>query len=338
MQGRVFSTDHIVAGSIVRMAPSQYSFTDPEAVKDIYAINSNYLKSAFYDGFGDTSVDARNMFTARVAKIHQGDRRKVASMYSLTSLLSYEPYVDSSNTLLLKKFRNFADLGQTFNLMSWMQYYAFDVIGEITFGRSFNMMENGRDVSGILGDIHLTAVVPAHIGLISELAGPFYYLTGRLLKETPVACLHKMCRGVLAARKSGELSADRDDFLAKSLKLVKAGRMEPRLVDATMLGNVIAGSDTTGITLTAILYYLIRNPPSMKRLQDEIDDATSQGLLSQPASFSEASKLPYLQAVIKEGLRMHPAVGMLLARVVPDGGRELGGHYFPAGVRSREST
>jgi cytochrome P450 len=76
----------------------------------------------------------------------------------------------------------------------------------------------------------------------------------------------------------------------------------------------------------------------MKRLQDEIDDATSQGLLSQPASFSEASKLPYLQAVIKEGLRMHPAVGMLLARVVPDGGRELGGHYFPAGVRSREST
>lgn len=40
----------------------------------------------------------------------------------------------------------------------------------------------------------------------------------------------------------------------------------------------------------------------------------------------------YLQAVIKEALRMHPATGLLLWRVVPEGGAELCGKFFPAGT------
>lgn len=42
--------------------------------------------------------------------------------------------------------------------------------------------------------------------------------------------------------------------------------------------------------------------------------------------------MSYLQAVIKEALRMHPAVGTILARTVPEGGAHLAGCYFPAGV------
>jgi cytochrome P450 len=316
------------------MAPNEYSFTDPEVAKEIYAINSKYLKSSFYDAFGDPNNAHRNMFSLRDPKAHQEDRRKVASMYSLTSILSYEPYVDSSIALLSAKFRDFADQGQAFELMAWMQYYAFDVIGEITFGRSFGMMESGQDVDRILETIRVTAVIPAHLGLISELAAPFYYIVARLAPESPFASVEKLGRSAIHARTSGVGPTDRDDFLAKSLKLVEAGKMNEKLVELTMLSNVIAGSDTTGITLAAIMYHLIRNPTSMRKLQKELDDATDQGSLSESATFSEAIKLPYLQAVIKEGLRIHPAVGMLMGRVVPEGGRELAGHFFPAGVRS----
>jgi cytochrome P450 len=314
------------------MTPNEYSFTDPEVAKEIYAISSSYIKSPFYSAFGDPNAKNKNLFANRDPKQHQQDRRQVASMYSLTSLISYEPYVDTCVELLLAKFRESADQRQTFNLMDWMQYYAFDVIGEITFGKSFGMMKDGHDASGILENIHLLAIIPAHLGLISELINPFYFLAGRLAKRTPDFALYEKVSAAITARKSGEESANRDDFLAKGLKLLESGKMEDRNVLGTMMGNVVAGSDTTGITLAAILYHLIRNPSAMQKLQREFDDATTQGTLSTPALFNEAIKLPYFQAVIKESLRMHPAVGMLLGRVIPEGGRQLGGHFFPAGV------
>ena len=40
----------------------------------------------------------------------------------------------------------------------------------------------------------------------------------------------------------------------------------------------------------------------------------------------------YLQACMKEAMRMHPAVGQLLERVVPDGGAALSGHWLPQGT------
>jgi cytochrome P450 len=42
--------------------------------------------------------------------------------------------------------------------------------------------------------------------------------------------------------------------------------------------------------------------------------------------------MPYLQVVLKEALRMHPATGLPLGRVVPEGGAVIAGRMFPAGV------
>lgn len=64
-----------------------------------------------------------------------------------------------------------------------------------------------------------------------------------------------------------------------------------------------------------ILYYLLRNVDCLSKLQQELDAAQ----LSFPPSYAETKDLPYLNAVIKEGMRMHPPVGNILERVVPDG-------------------
>lgn len=58
----------------------------------------------------------------------------------------------------------------------------------------------------------------------------------------------------------------------------------------------------------------------------------SRAELSQVIAFKEAQKLPCLQAVLKESMRMHPAVGLPLGRVVPEAGAVIAGQYFPAGV------
>jgi cytochrome P450 len=100
----------------------------------------------------------------------------------------------------------------------------------------------------------------------------------------------------------------------------------------TIGANIGAGSDTTGITLTAVIYYLMKNPECLRKLREEIDAAEQEGRLSIPLTFKEGQQLPYLQATIKEALRLHPAVGQMLARIVPEGGAELAGKFFPAGV------
>ena len=70
----------------------------------------------------------------------------------------------------------------------------------------------------------------------------------------------------------------------------------------------------------------------MVQLRQEIDEKSGKGELSQHASFSESQRMPYLQACIKEGLRMHPATGLPLARIVPEGGITIAGTYLGEGV------
>lgn len=78
----------------------------------------------------------------------------------------------------------------------------------------------------------------------------------------------------------------------------------------------MAGADTTSATLCAVVYYVLKNPAVYQKLQAELD---SSGL-SIPASYDDSIKLPYLSAVIRETMRMHPGVGLQLERVVPQTG------------------
>jgi len=81
-----------------------------------------------------------------------------------------------------------------------------------------------------------------------------------------------------------------------------------------------------------MFYYLCKNPACYSRVITEIDDLDRAGMLSEPVSFAEANKMRYLQACMKEAMRMHPAVGQLLERVVPEGGAALSGHWLPQGT------
>lgn len=58
--------------------------------------------------------------------------------------------------------------------------------------------------------------------------------------------------------------------------------------------NRIAGSDTTGISLTAIVYFLVKNKIAYTKLQKEIDAAQKAGKLSKNVTYAESLELPYL--------------------------------------------
>lgn len=81
------------------------------------------------------------------------------------------------------------------------------------------------------------------------------------------------------------------------------------------------------------LLYLMTSPAAYGRLAGEIRAASDQGAISDPIRDAEARELPYLQAVIKEGLRVFPPVTGLMSVTVPKGGDVMHGMAIPEGTQ-----
>lgn len=92
---------------------------------------------------------------------------------------------------------------------------------------------------------------------------------------------------------------------------------------------MMAGTETTATALCGITYHLARNPTSLARLTNEIRSAFPDYA---SISMEGLARLPYLRAVLHEGLRMYPPVPTKLPRRTPPGGVTIMGEYIPGDV------
>lgn len=128
------------------------------------------------------------------------------------------------------------------------------------------------------------------------------------------------------------------DLLSKFIQAKKDRPefMTDSLVTTMAISMAFAGSETTAISLSAIFYYLLKNPTCMQILIDELDLNGRQGYFKDNKSgvvtFTESQGLPYLDACIKEAFRLHPAPGLPLERVVPRQGAEIAGEFIKGGT------
>lgn len=120
-----------VLGPVVRTAPNKYDFNSAEAVKTIYSMTRIFPKSTYYEAFADPSHETA-LFNTRFPQQHAHLRRVQASLYSMSTVKTYEAAVDKQSAILLQKMNGFAQAGRSISLPHFLQYYAFDVIGEIT--------------------------------------------------------------------------------------------------------------------------------------------------------------------------------------------------------------
>jgi cytochrome P450 len=93
---------------------------------------------------------------------------------------------------------------------------------------------------------------------------------------------------------------------------------------------VLAGFDTTATAMTGLLWYLHANPNVFSTLTIEIRNAFKS---IDDITLQRCTELPYLQACIEEGLRMHNPVMIGLPRVTPPKGMIIDGKFVPGQVR-----
>ena len=95
-----------------------------------------------------------------------------------------------------------------------------------------------------------------------------------------------------------------------------------------------AGSETTGISLSALFYFLLKNQNAYQKVTKEIDEAAANGKFQneQTVTFSEANQLKYMDACVKEAFRLFPAAGLPMERIVPPQGATIAGRAIPGGT------
>lgn len=129
------------------------------------------------------------------------------------------------------------------------------------------------------------------------------------------------------------------------MRFKKAQRDHPDFMDdhrilAASLSLIFAGSDSTAVSLSAILYFLMRNPICYRKVMTELNSAMANGslkpneagVIAWSDARPDAKKLPYLHACIWETFRMHPAAGIILERVLPPEGAVIAGRKIPGGT------
>jgi hypothetical protein len=148
---------HARYGPVVRIGPNALSVSDPQALSTIYAHNSGFHKSKFYE-VQQTISRGRpllTLFTSTDTAFHTRLRRAVSNAYSMSTLVQFEPYIDSTTHTFLRQIERKLQ-GQTdmeIDLGAWLQWYAFDVIGELTFSKRLGFLDREEDIEGIIQSI-----------------------------------------------------------------------------------------------------------------------------------------------------------------------------------------
>ena len=203
------------------------------------------------------------------------------------------------------------------------------------FGKTFGFLQTGGDIGRVMETIHNFSRYGAVVGVVAEWHPIIFKIMSALTlkKDVGIAYLIKFSTRIIAECEKDEHVYEEGEKNISSSLLAKH-RREPdsftmKDVHYHILPNVVGGAETTGITLTAAVYFLWRSPSTLAKLRHELNEKKSGASLRHIIKIRETADCPYLQAVIKETLRLRPGNGLGLTRVVPKGGLALAGRYFP---------
>lgn len=317
-------------GDVVRVRPGALSFSGSQAAKDILnnqpgrgQLRKNpevYVKSLN----GEYSI-----LSVPSDADHSRYRRLLSHGFSERAIREQEPVVQSYVDLLIRGLHQRAKEGPQ-DMVAWFNWITFDVIGDLTFDRSFDCLRNQAYhewIQFVFGAIKAVAIS----GELSRYP-PTKSVLFRLFGKTVLAARKKFSQ-FTKERVDHRVasSTDRLDFLGYILRHKgKETEMSRAEIEATSGILVLAGSETTATLLSGTVYYLLQNPQIKQKLVAEIRDGFTK---EDEINITTVSQLPYLLATLEEGMRIYPPVTLGSPRVVGEEGVVIGGHHVPPHVR-----
>ncbi|KAF1848283.1 putative cytochrome P450 monooxygenase [Cucurbitaria berberidis CBS 394.84] len=326
-------------GKVVQIGPRTVSISDPAMIPLIYGIRNPLPKSHHWsvweNEFNGKLVPS--VLYAQETSKHGMLKRPVAGVYSMSNVIKQEPFIDTTIVQFIKKldqdFTVRGDEGKSVPIHSWMHYFAYDAVMKLTLSSDFGFIEAGGDREGIFSGVDAVLRYRAMVFTM-----PWIH---SLVRRSPIvglfkkrmAAFQRRARGLIDKRMTqGAPDPSRYDLLSQFLESQKAS---PQVVNDLVLNGyvvlpLLAGADTVAIVLGTLVYQLGQHVAVATKLQEELEAAK----LSLPPAYAAVQGLPFLNAVVKESLRIHPIMAFLSRRVVPAGsGLKLpDGRILPPGT------
>ncbi|KAI1087236.1 putative benzoate 4-monooxygenase cytochrome P450 [Rostrohypoxylon terebratum] len=339
---------HKKYGEVVRIGPNMVSFSNPELIPTIYPARSGFPKSDFYVTLrpytrGGGALHA--VFNTTEEDLHKQIKSPIAPMFTPANTPSFEGLVDEVLTCIHARLdENFIANEEIFNLGQWLQYFAFDVMGTMTFSKRYGFLDTGKDVGRMLGtivDFMRDAAPMTQIPWLdwvlrkNRIGDSFQRLFGKTASLGILGFVGKAIKERQELLSKGDFKVSdeksgRKDFLTRFIELQQNNpKIPPWAPTAWTFSNVIAGSDSVGSLMRTTMFHLLVYPHTLERLHDELRTA---GVSRPYPKWTEIRNLPYLDACVQEGARMHPPFALPFERVVPAGGITILGYYLPGGT------
>ncbi|KAL0935526.1 uncharacterized protein CTRU02_210117 [Colletotrichum truncatum] len=326
---------HDQYGPVVRFGPTDLSYTAGEAWNDIHGpkvtekaqefsvqpVNGMWLRP--------TAAGVPSMLTTGTEN-HSRMRRLFAPAFSERALRQQEPLFRKYVDLLVYKISEVGEAGKKpVEMTQLLNFATFDVMAELCFGQPLGLLaknEYSPWVKSIFESLKMLPIASI-INYYPILNAIFTRFEPKSVTQQRVThCKHSEER----VNQRLQNGSDQPDVwnLVLTAKEGKGLTLEEMHSNAELF--MLAGSETTATLLSGCLYNLLTHPDKLKILLQEIrgnftklDDLT----------FERLAELKYMNACLKEALRIYPPVPIGSPRVVLPGGQQILGKWVPPETR-----
>ncbi|MCJ1454858.1 hypothetical protein MMC28_005211 [Mycoblastus sanguinarius] len=318
---------HQKYGNVVRIAPNTLSFIEPSAWNDIYGHRKGRAVLPKDPLFYNEMLLDRKTITMASDDDAVPIRRAINPAFSHKALLEQEPMLQGHVDRLMAQLAKTSREQDSVDIRKWFTFSMFDINSDFAFGEDLGCVRRGSYHEWVQ-----FVVDYFYAATIIHQCHKFWPLNRLLASLIPPSVRDKKERHSEASlqrvRRRMNTPTDRPDFMFHFLRHAEKEQLSTPVIEAQATVVILAGSETSAVALTAAAYHILSNHDVYKKLCDEIRStfATSAEMVLQDV----LSKLPYLDAVVKETLRIHTPLANGFTRVVPDkGGVMISGNWVP---------
>jgi cytochrome P450 len=317
------------------------SFAKPEAYNDILLVRQDqeqFLKSPVW--WGKQPGQDVSIVNAINPEMHAQIRRTIMGGFTTRALKAQEPIVQRYVNLLVDRLKENMSKEvhgkeAVVDIAPWFQFVTFDIFGDLGFGESFNCLEQAKYHAWI--ELLFNSIKAS----VFVASARYYPLIDSLLMKLIPPSLKKMQNDhyqhiVDKVQRRLNWELERPDLMSHVINQGDGKKRLPLgMISSTFSLMAIAGSETTATLLTGTMNLLLAQPTRLAILVEELRASFSS---TEEMTLDALKSLPYLNAVLKEGLRLCPPVPWVLPRKVPVGGGTVCGVGLPEGVSNSLCT